>query len=83
MIAAPVALTLIQPDLGTAALFGFVGIGLMFLAGVRVLYFVAGGVSVAALMPVLWEQLHDYQRRRIEVYLNPESDPLGAGYHIA
>jgi rod shape determining protein RodA len=82
-IAAPVALTLRQPDLGTAVLFASVGLGLMFLAGVSLLYFLAGIGSLAALLPMLWSQLHDYQRRRVDVFLNPELDPLGAGYHIS
>jgi len=83
MIAIPVALTLRQPDLGTAVLFGVVGLTLMYLAGVSLLYFAAGiGAGVAA-APVVWANLHDYQRRRIETFLNPDLDPLGAGYHIA
>lgn len=82
MIAIPVALTLLQPDLGTAALFAFVGLGLMFVAGVHMLYFIGGVVGTLALLPVIWANLHDYQRRRVEVFLNPEADPLGAGYHI-
>ena len=81
-IAAPVALVLKQPDLGTAALFAAVGLGLMFLAGVNVLYFLGGAVSIAGLAPILWTFLHDYQRRRILTFLDPDRDPLGAGYHI-
>lgn len=83
MIAIPVALTLRQPDLGTAVLFAVVGLSLMFLAGVSLLYFVTGAAGVLAAMPLMWASLHDYQRRRIETFLDPESDPLGAGYHIA
>lgn len=83
MIAVPVALTLRQPDLGTAALFSVVGISLMFLAGVSLFYFLAGGASVVAAAPLIWANLHDYQRRRIETFLNPDLDPLGSGYHIA
>lgn len=83
LIGAPVALTMIQPDLGTAVLLAMLGLGLMFLAGVNVLYFVASAAIGAATLPYVWSQLHDYQRRRVEVFLNPESDPLGAGYHIA
>jgi len=83
LIAAPVALVLVQPDLGTAVLLVVLGIGVMFLAGVHILYFLGGGAAVGALMPLVWSSLHDYQRKRIEVFLNPEQDPLGAGYHIA
>lgn len=83
IIAIPVSLTLRQPDLGTAALFVAVGTTLMLLAGVSLWYFAAGGAAAAAAMPLLWNSLHDYQRRRIETFLNPDLDPLGAGYHIA
>ncbi len=83
MIAVPVALMLLQPDLGTAVLLSIVGVGLMFLAGVNVLYFMAAALGAIGSAPVAFTLLHDYQRRRIEVFLNPERDPLGAGYHIA
>jgi rod shape determining protein RodA len=83
LILAPVALMVLQPDLGTAVLMVVLGIGVMFLAGVHILYFIGGGVTIAALLPLVWSNLHDYQRKRVEVFLNPEGDPLGAGYHIA
>ncbi|MEQ1614166.1 MAG: rod shape-determining protein RodA, partial [Hyphomicrobiaceae bacterium] len=51
-------------------------------AGVNLLYFVGGGLGVAAMAPVIWSRMHDYQRRRVEIFLDPEKDPLGAGYHI-
>ncbi len=81
-IAAPVALTLKQPDLGTAMLFGVVGLAIMFLAGVNVLYFAAGAGVAGILAPIIWLRLHDYQRRRVLTFLDPDRDPLGAGYHI-
>lgn len=83
MIAVPVALTLKQPDLGTAMLFAAAGLGLMILAGVSALYALAGGVAAIAAAPLVWSSLHAYQRRRIEIFLDPDKDPLGAGYHIA
>ena len=83
MIAVPVILTLRQPDLGTAMLFGVVGLSLMFLSGVSIFYFLAGAAGAVAAAPLIWNNLHDYQRRRIETFLNPDLDPLGAGYHIA
>lgn len=83
LIAVPVALTLRQPDLGTAVLFGVTGLTLMFLAGVSVLYFFAGIAGVIAAAPFIWSNLHDYQRRRVQTFLNPDLDPLGSGYHIA
>ena len=82
MIAIPVGLVLIQPDLGTALLIAFGGICVIFLAGITWrLLAVFGGIAIAA-MPVFWFYLHDYQRQRILTMLNPESDPLGTGYHI-
>lgn len=82
LIAMPVVLTLKQPDLGTAALFAVVGLSMMFLAGVNLLYFAGGVAGALAAAPLVWMRLHDYQRRRIEIFLDPERDPLGAGYHI-
>lgn len=82
LIAVPVWLTLRQPDLGSAILFAVLGLSLMYFAGVSIWYFVAGAAGVATLAPVIWSGLHDYQRRRVEIFLDPESDPLGAGYHI-
>ncbi len=81
-IAVPAAFTLYQPDLGSALLYASTGFGIMFLAGVSALYFAGGVVLVAAASPFIWSSLHGYQRRRIEVFLDPGSDPLGAGYHI-
>lgn len=82
MIAAPMALILRQPDLGTALLIGIVGAGLLLMAGVHLLYF-AGGLAVVAVgVPLALPFLHEYQRRRIEVFLDPLSDPLGAAYHV-
>ncbi len=76
------ALVLKQPDLGTAVLFAAVGLGIMLLAGVNLLYFIGGTGAIVGLAPILWTYLHDYQRRRILTFLDPERDPLGAGYHI-
>ncbi len=82
LMAVPIVLTLKQPDLGTAMLFAGLGLGIMFLAGVSVRYFAAGFVGVLAVLPRVATHLHDYQRKRIEIFLDPASDPLGAGYHI-
>jgi rod shape determining protein RodA len=82
MIGVPVLLTLQQPDLGSAALFIVLGLSLMFLAGVPMRYFTLGALIAIAAMPAIWSGMHDYQRRRVEVFLNPGMDPLGAGYHI-
>jgi rod shape determining protein RodA len=82
MIAVPVLLTLQQPDLGSAALFFALGLSLMFLAGVPLRYFALGALLTVGALPMIWTGMHDYQKRRIEVFLNPGMDPLGAGYHI-
>ncbi|MGI4879163.1 MAG: rod shape-determining protein RodA [Janthinobacterium lividum] len=82
MIAAPAALVMLQPDLGTALAIGFGGVMMMFLAGVRLWLFLGAGAAAAAAMPVVWTTLHDYQRKRVLIFLDPSSDPLGAGYHI-
>lgn len=83
LILLPALLTVRQPDLGSAILLGAIGLGVMFLAGVSVWWFAGGIAALAALLPMAPHLLHDYQRRRIEVFLDPDRDPLGAGYHIA
>lgn len=89
LIAVPMVLVLKQPDLGTALLLGLGGTAVMFLAGVSWIYFavaiVSGGGLVAAVFMSRgtgWQLLKDYQYRRIDTFLDPASDPLGAGYHI-
>jgi rod shape determining protein RodA len=82
MIGLPTALALAQPDLGTAALFGVIGCGLLFLAGVSWIYFIAGIVGIIVVLPYAWEALHDYQQERVLTFIDPERDPLGSGYHI-
>ena len=89
LIALPAALVIKQPDLGTAVLLGAGGIAIMFMAGVSLWFFAAmiGGVvgvvwAVMASRGQDWQILKDYQYRRIEVFLDPTTDPQGAGYHI-
>jgi len=82
MIGVPFALVLVQPDLGTSLMIAIGGVTAMFLAGVPARLFVGGLAAVTGLMPVALHFMHDYQRSRIEIFLNPESDPLGTGYHI-
>ena len=82
MLLAPMVLVLRQPDLGTAAML-LVGAGaVFFVSGVALRYFLVGGAIAAAGVPIAWQFLRDYQRERILTFLNPEADPLGAGYHI-
>jgi len=82
MIIVPVLLIAKQPDLGTALLVGSAGIFALFLAGIS--WRLIGGlaVSLAAATPVVWYLMRDYQRQRVLTFLDPEIDPLGAGYHI-
>ncbi|MEL6464291.1 MAG: rod shape-determining protein RodA [Pseudomonadota bacterium] len=89
LILIPVALVLRQPDLGTSILLLAAGGGLMFLAGVHWGYFAAVIAGVVGLISTVlksrgtdWQLLKDYQFRRIDTFLDPASDPLGAGYHI-
>ena len=77
----PVALIMKQPDLGTALLVSASGFFVIFLAGLSWRFIVGGGILIGALTPVFWSMLHDYQRRRIEILIDPSQDPLGAGYH--
>lgn len=71
-----------QPDLGTALLVIGTGVGVLFFAGLRWrLILQMGGLSFL-LLPLIWWNLHDYQKQRVMTFLNPESDPLGSGYHI-
>lgn len=82
LIALPVLLIAKQPDLGTALLVASAGIATLFLAGLRWRLIIGLLVAAAAAAPVLWSLMHDYQRRRVLTFLDPGSDPLGAGYHI-
>jgi rod shape determining protein RodA len=83
MIGMPAALVMLQPDLGTALAISFGGLVLLFLAGLPIRWFVGGGLAAAVIGRIAYSTLlHDYQRKRITTFLDPEADPLGAGYHI-
>jgi rod shape determining protein RodA len=83
MIALPVLLILHQPDLGTAMLVGATGAAMVFLAGLSWRIIIIGAISgLIGGVTFLIFGLHDYQRARIDTFLHPERDPLGAGYHI-
>jgi len=82
MVFAPVGLVLMQPDLGTAVMLVLVGAAMFWVAGVRLWKFVVVTLAGIGAVPLAWNFLHDYQKNRILTFLNPESDPLGTGYHI-
>jgi rod shape determining protein RodA len=82
LILIPFGLIAEQPDLGTALLVGAAGFMCLFLGGMSWKLMIGGAVAAGAMMPVMWNMLHGYQQRRVLTFLNPESDPLGAGYHI-
>ena len=70
-----------QPDLGTALLIASSGLLVVFLAGLPVIVILAGVAALGAAVPVAWHFMHDYQRQRVLMFLDPSQDPLGAGYH--
>jgi len=82
LVIIPTMLIARQPDLGTSLLIAASGFFVIYFAGIKWKLLAGFGVLMAALTPVLWHFMHDYQRRRVLTFLNPENDPLGAGYHI-
>ncbi len=78
----PVGLICLQPDLGTALMLLFTATIMMFVVGVQWWKFALVGAAGAALLPIAWNFLHEYQQNRVLTFLDPERDPLGAGYHI-
>ena len=78
----PVGLILKQPNLGTALITGTVGAAVFWAAGMRWWKFAGLAAAAAIAAPIAYDRLHDYQRARITTFLDPESDPLGAGYNI-
>lgn len=78
----PAVLTAKQPDLGTAILLVIAGSSVLFLAGLSWRIIMSTLTFFAMSVPFIWYLLHDYQRQRVLTFLNPESDPLNAGYHI-
>jgi len=83
LIIMPVGLVLLQPDLGTSLAIIFGGAVVMFLAGLPMRWFVGGGIAAAIAAPIaFFFGLQEYQQRRVTTFMDPESDPLGSGYHI-
>ncbi len=83
ILAVPVALIAMQPDLGTSILVASAGIFVLLFTGISWLLIGGFAFLIAAAAPIVWFfYMHDYQRQRVLTFLNPESDPLGSGYHI-
>ncbi|MEO0032342.1 MAG: rod shape-determining protein RodA [Pseudomonadota bacterium] len=79
----PAVFVMLQPDLGTALAISFGAVVIMFLAGLPLRLFIGGALAGAIAAPLaFFFALHDYQRKRVLVFMDPESDPLGSGYHI-
>lgn len=82
LVITPTLLVAKQPDLGTALLIASSGVFGLFLAGIRWRLIISMLVLLAASAPFAWNMMHEYQQRRVLTFINPETDPLGAGYHI-
>lgn len=83
ILAVPVAFILIQPDLGTSVLVAVSGLIAIFMAGMSYYWIIGGAAIAGAALPIMWNYvMHDYQKMRVMMLIDPELDPLGAGYHI-
>ncbi len=82
IIAVPTLLVIKQPDLGTALLIVASGFSVILLSGVSGRWLLLGGLLMLIIAPLGWHFMHEYQKLRVLTFLNPERDPLGAGYHI-
>ncbi len=81
-VVVPVLLVMAQPDLGTALVFLAIWLGMVLVSNIKKIYvLILGGVGII-LMPIAWFFIHDYQRKRIITFFNPQADPLGAGYNV-
>ena len=82
VVLAPVLMIMKQPDLGTALLIAMSGAIAILLAGISIKFFVSSLIIIISLVPVLWMNMHAYQKQRVLTFFNPESDPMGSGYHL-
>jgi rod shape determining protein RodA len=82
IVAIPVGFIAEQPDLGTALLVAAAGLIVLVLGGLSIPYVLGGLGVLGAAVPLVWHFMHDYQRQRVLTLLDPQSDALGAGYHI-
>jgi rod shape determining protein RodA len=80
--AVPVALIVRQPDMGTSLVMGAIVAAMLFATGAPLRALAGVGAAAAAFAPIAWQMLHDYQRRRLIVFIDPGIDPLGAGYAL-
>ncbi len=82
LIAIPAGLVLVEPNLGTATVLGLLSMTIVFAAGIRPGSLALLGAAAGGLLPVLWQHMKPYQKQRILSFLNPDTDPLGTGYHM-
>lgn len=83
LVLVPTAMIMLQPDLGTSLLIASSGLFIIFFAGIRWRYIFGAVVAAVVMAPIMWFfVMHEYQKGRVLTFLNPESDPLKAGYHI-
>jgi rod shape determining protein RodA len=82
LVAIPAGLVLAEPNLGTAMVLGLLFVSLAFAAGTRLSSFALAGLAGGGILPVLWHHMKPYQKQRVLSFLNPDLDPLGAGYHM-
>ncbi len=82
LIALPCGMIFLQPDLGTTVIVFAIGGFLIFVSGLKYRYVIACLVAIGICVPVLWSHMHEYQKERVRIFLNPDKDPLGSGYNI-
>ena len=82
LVAPLILLTLVQPDLGTAIILSLIFVSIMLMGGLRLRSFLYLAATGLTLMPIAWHFLKPYQQKRILIFLDPDLDPLGAGYHV-
>jgi rod shape determining protein RodA len=83
LVAPPLGLVLIQPDLGTSLVFGAILIGTLFMSGASVRWLAVAAGAIVAALPFVWSYvLRDYQKQRLVTFLDPAADPQGSGYHL-
>ena len=78
----PSYLIMEEPDLGTSILIAFSGLVVIFLSGLKKRYLAIAFTLFLAYLPFMWSNIHPFQKKRVLSFLNPESDPLGSGYHL-